>query len=193
MNRFLAVIVETSQRCVQSHEKGLEVSDASRTATFSLGTITADADGRLFSNYGTFALGHTSTAVTLTWTPHTTREKWRLTHFGTAANTGNAADSADPNKDGETNLLEFATGQNLNANARVSTPLAANGANLEFTYTRANAALADGVTFTVEWSDTLAAGSWSNAGVTEQILADNGTVQTVKTSMPAGSGNDLPG
>ena len=73
----------------------------SRTGTFALGTITADAGARVFSNYGTFALGHTSTAVTLTWTPHTARENWRLTHFGTVQNTGTAADTADPNKDGE--------------------------------------------------------------------------------------------
>ncbi len=45
----------------------------------------------------------------------------------------------------------------------------------------------DGLTFTVEWSDTLAANSWSNAGVTEQILNDNGIVQSVKATLSAGS------
>jgi hypothetical protein len=61
-----------------------------------------------------------------------------------------------------------------------------NGANLEFTYTRSKAAVADGVSFTVEWSDTLAANSWSTVGVTQQVLSDNGTVQQVKASVPTG-------
>lgn len=110
-------------------------------------------------------------------------EQWRLTNFGTTANSGNAADSADPDKDGETNLLEFATGQNPNAVTLAAPVLVKNGATLEFTYTRGNAAITDGVVFTVEWSDTLAANSWSVAGVAEQILGDNGTVQTVRASV----------
>ena len=46
-----------------------------------------------------------------------------------------------------------------------------------------------GITHAVEWSDTLAAERWSSAGVTEQILSDNGTVQQVKASIPTGSNN----
>ena len=45
--------------------------------------------------------------------------------------------------------------------------------------------MSDGIAFTVEWSDTLAANSWSNAGVTEQLLTDNGIVQTVKATLSA--------
>jgi hypothetical protein len=62
-----------------------------------------------------------------------------------------------------------------------------NGAVLEFNYTRSLAALADAVPFTVEWRDDLASGAWSSVGVTEQILSDNGTVQTVKASVAAGA------
>lgn len=35
---------------------------------------------------------------------------WRLLHFGTSESTGDAADSADPDGDGTTNLLEYALG-----------------------------------------------------------------------------------
>jgi uncharacterized delta-60 repeat protein len=35
-------------------------------------------------------------------------EAWRLRHFGAVAGTGDAADGADPDKDGLTNLVEFA-------------------------------------------------------------------------------------
>jgi autotransporter-associated beta strand protein len=125
--------------------------------------------------------------VNVTGTAMSELQIWRQTHFGTTANTGTAADIFDANKDGEVNLMEFATGQNPNAATRAAIGVVKNGATLEFTYTRANAALSDGVTFTPEWSDTLAVGSWSSAGVTEQILSDNGTLQTVRASFPAGS------
>jgi autotransporter-associated beta strand protein len=114
----------------------------------------------------------------------TALEQWRYTNLGTLANTGSAANQFDSNGDGEVNLLEFATGQLPNATTTTSTPLIRNGATLNFTYTRSRAAMADGVTFSVEWSDTL--NGWSTAGVSEQILSDNGTVQTVKASILAG-------
>ena len=45
-----------------------------------------------------------------------------------------------------------------------------------------------GAVFTVEWSDTLPGPNpWSTAGVTQQILSDNGTVQQVKATIPTGS------
>lgn len=42
----------------------------------------------------------------------TPREAWRYSHFGVTANTGAAADTADMDKDGLPNLLEFAFGLN---------------------------------------------------------------------------------
>jgi len=41
-------------------------------------------------------------------TPVTQREAWRKAYFGTTANTGNAADEADPNGNGTSNLLDYA-------------------------------------------------------------------------------------
>ena len=43
-------------------------------------------------------------------------------------------------------------------------------------------------TFIVEWRDSLTTGAWSSVGVTEQILTYNGTVQSVKATLPAGAG-----
>jgi hypothetical protein len=115
-------------------------------------------------------------------------EQWRQTHFGTMSNTGSAADDADPNRDGIANKLEFYLARNPVAqNLPTSLPTATrNGTTLEYTYTRSISAMTE-VTYAVEWSDTLAAGSWSSAGVTERVLSNNGTVQQVKASMPAGS------
>ncbi len=114
----------------------------------------------------------------------TAQDQWRLAHFGTTANSGLAADGMDANNDSESNFLEFATGQNPNAATRATQTLVPSSPTLEFTYNRSLAAMADGITFSVEWSDTLT--NWSATGVTEQLLNDNGTMQTVKAIIPAG-------
>lgn len=121
---------------------------------------------------------------TFTLTALTRLETWRRQAFGTHDNSGAAADLFDSNGDGEVNLIEFATGQLPNAATTVSTPLMRNGATLDFTYTRSRAAMADGMSFFVEWSDTFS--GWSAVGVSEQLISDNGTVQIVKATVPAG-------
>ena len=113
---------------------------------------------------------------------------WRYIHFGTFTNSGNAADLFDANGDGESNFMEYAAGQDPHAATTARPGIVRNGATIEFTYTRSDAALGDGTTFAVEWSDTLAPGSWSTAGVTEQILTADGTLQTVRASVAMGTG-----
>lgn len=105
--------------------------------------------------------------------PNTAQEDWRMTHFGTTDNTGNASDSFDVNFDGESNLLEFATGQNPYANTSAAVSVTMNGASMEFRYTRSNAAAGDGILFAVEWTDTLAPTSWSSAGVSDVAAPEN--------------------
>ncbi|MFC7335939.1 BNR-4 repeat-containing protein [Haloferula chungangensis] len=117
-------------------------------------------------------------------------EDWRLVHFGTTENSGSASDSKDANSDGESNLMEFATGQNPHAATRLSTALEMNGDAIEFRYTASKAALADGVSFEVEWSDTLQAESWSVVGVTEVTDPENSEDSEVEhriATVPAGS------
>ena len=53
---------------------------------------------------------------------HTPSENWRFTNFGTTNNTGNAADTSDPDRDGLNNLLEYALGSNPNSNAASAAP-----------------------------------------------------------------------
>jgi len=159
------------------------------SGSMSLGTVSPDSVGHLPSAYGSFSLAHSPTAVALQWTAYSAIERWRFASFGAIANSGNASDSADPNSDGEPNLLEFATGQSPLAATSFAPSLIPNGGVLDFTYTRSAAAVASGFSFAVEWSDTLAEGSWSGAGVTEQVLSDNGTLRTVRASIPAGAGS----
>jgi GH35 family endo-1,4-beta-xylanase len=116
-------------------------------------------------------------------------QTWRQQHFNSTTNRGNAADNSDANADGESNFMEFATGQNPHTNNRATPTLVRNGANLEFTYLRSDAALAENVVFIVEWSDDLTAGSWSSTGVNQTILSDNSTTQSVRGSVPASAGS----
>lgn len=113
-------------------------------------------------------------------------ESWRQTYFGTTSNTGDAADYADPDFDGVVNFLEFSTGGTPTLTTTMPGQAALVSGNFEFTYTRANAASTGGVTFIVEWSDTLPNTVWSTTGVTQTMLSDNDTVQQWKATLPVG-------
>jgi hypothetical protein len=126
-----------------------------------------------------------SSTGTFVISPSTPYQAWRSTHFGTAASVGAAADGFDADNDGETNLLEFATGQNPFSSSRVVTLLTKNENRLEFLYPKNSAAI--DVIYTVEWSDTLQ-NDWSSAGVTSRVISDIATNQQIKAFVPAGSG-----
>jgi len=180
---------------IVNHGTGLGWTSVSGPGPVFITNPTATGATVLFTRPGTHLLrlsagnahGESSRSLEIvtTGTAMTELEIWRMQHFGSIADN----DNTDSNKDGETNLLEFATGQNPHANTLTTTGIGRSGANIEFTYTRSKAAMSDGITFTVEWSDSLAPGSWSGTGVTEQILGDDGTVQSVRSSVGAGSGS----
>lgn len=154
------------------------------------GTFAAKPEGSVFTEDGyswiISYLGGDGNDVTLTLA--TPLQVWRFTYFGTVQNTGNAADGFDANADGESNLIEYATAQNpTTASLATLTPLRIDNA-VEITYTRSRAAFDGGMIFTVEWSDTLAPDSWSDTGVTQSILTDNGVQQSVKAAVPAAPG-----
>jgi hypothetical protein len=114
-------------------------------------------------------------------------DEWRLFWFGTTSNTGSAADTADDDKDGVPNLMEFGLGLNPTLPAVPTFQTQVNGSNLEFTYTRSNAAVLAGRTFQVPWTQTLNGSDWNYADTTQTVLTDNGTFQTVKATVPKGS------
>ena len=114
-------------------------------------------------------------------------EAWRQTHFGTAASSGNASDSADPDRDGEANFLEFCTGQNPLAGTTAGVAADAPAGGIEFTYHRSRAAVDSGYLFSVEWSDSLAADTWTPVG--PGSIVTDGSVQAMQAVIPAGSGN----
>jgi hypothetical protein len=123
--------------------------------------------------------------------PRPELEIWRIERFG--AGSGNpslAGNDADPDADGETNLYEFATGQDPTAGSRISTSTRHTGANLEFIYLRSKAAVQDGWDFTVKWSDDLSESGWSSTGIADQNpepLSETATTETLLILVPAGT------
>jgi hypothetical protein len=128
----------------------------------------------------------TSATAILSIAALTPIETWRQTHFGSTADAGNAANAADPDRDGLNNLLEFATGTLPNAPSLTPGTLQRSGSNLLFTFTRNVNALTS-VSYIVEWSDSMAASTWSVSGVVLGAPATIGSVQTITATVPAGS------
>jgi hypothetical protein len=87
---------------------------------------------------------------------HTPLESWRLTHFGTIENTGNAADTFDHDADGLVNLAEYALGGDPTSAADAPRPTMAMTGDaprmLHFSFQRARS----DVTYFVEQSADLA-------------------------------------
>jgi len=171
-------------------------SKAGGPGSVTFGDPSSPATTAIFSQSGNYVLQLSAanafgeTSRTLPVTVLSNIEGWRQTHFGTIANSGAAADGADPDSDGQINLVEFASGTSPTASNRPPKALESSAGNLELIYPRSHAAVAGGVVFAVEWSDTLA-GEWSTAGVTHEPVpgGDDGTSQLWKATVPAGSGD----
>ncbi len=119
-----------------------------------------------------------------------TVDYWREIPAGTYAHW--AADhpiasspTADSDGDGYANLLEYALGLDPTAVDSGVTPLTVDDESLCLDYTRPRAVT--DVTYQVEWADAIDSGDWSNAGVTQQILNDDGMRRVVRVSLPRGA------
>jgi len=133
---------------------------------------------------GVNALGTTNGSdLTFTTLPNAL-QNWRQTNFGTMANSGTTADAADYDNDGIPNLIEWACNLNPTIRSEVPATVMANGTTFTYNYSRGTAAASAGGSFIVEWSNTLAAGSWSSSGVVQTVLSDDGTTQQVQAVIP---------
>ena len=125
-------------------------------------------------------------------------QTWRQTWFGTMANSGNAADTANQDGDGGINIVEFGFGTNptvnqsnaISVNGPVITPGSPavsltntpTGVDFRALYGRRTDYVAAGVGYTVEFSPDLIA--WVASADIPAVLADNGTVQAVTVPYP---------
>ena len=125
--------------------------------------------------------GESANSTQASGTTYTTLQKWRLTYFGTMSNSGNAADTADPDGDGWTNSQEFLTGTdptNAASTLKVTGLTIGSDGNITVSFSTVS-----GKAYRVERSDTLQAGSWS-------VLQDNitGTGDTFQVIDVGGAG-----
>lgn len=96
-----------------------------------------------------------------------------------------SGETAEPAGDGVRNLLKYALGLNAQVNAASGLPVAGtavvNGTNcLTFSYTKMDSAT--DITYEPQWSSDLA--TWSNSGLVETVISDNGTRQQVQDAIP---------
>ncbi len=149
--------------------------------------------GLAYGNYqatvlvGTADPGHALTVlpVTLAVTPIGT---WRQTHFGSANDSGNAADTADPDHDGLINILEYAFGTDPMAASPYPLTLALNNGHLTLTFNRPHPAPSD-ISYLFEVADDVTSGIWySGPAYTSQSVTDNldGTETVVVTDLAGG-------
>jgi fibronectin-binding autotransporter adhesin len=118
-------------------------------------------------------IGGTGNDVTLTALPLTSIEQWRLLHFGTIDNSGNAADDFDFDNDALQNLLEFAFGLDPKQSSAGQLPAGKIiGDNIVMSFTQPPDV--SGITYGAEWSTTLSSdpADWtpvpdSDPGLTE--------------------------
>lgn len=118
---------------------------------------------------------------------------WRQTHFSISSDSGNAANSADPDHDGLNNLTEYALGTDPmsaagtdggSAQPKASIVTDNNTDYLQITVTRAD--IKTDITYSIEVSPDLEDANWT---ATTNILEDTATTLRVRDSLPL-SGND---
>jgi len=109
----------------------------------------------------TNSVGTSGTSIEANALPVDARQAWRLAHFGQVANTGNAANTADPDNDGRSNLLEYAVGSDPKQPDGPSPgALGKTGDGLRLTLTFPR--IADpALTYTVEAADSPDQASWT--------------------------------
>jgi fibronectin type 3 domain-containing protein len=100
----------------------------------------------------------------------TALQTWRQANFGTTANEGDAANTADPDADGQSNLLEYALGTNPNTAGALPVTVARSGNALTLSFSRiADATLVYKIEASndlVGWTTAHTYGTFPDAGTT---------------------------
>ncbi len=156
------------------------------TVLNSTGALTGTFGQRLATTggEGTFLVTQTGNTVVLSQYL-SALASWRLANFATSANTGTAADTADFDGDGASNLLEYALGTTPTSAASVSVPTPqVSGLRLQVSFLRARSDL----TYIVEASPDLSTNAWTaiatNPGTVGQSVTITDTVDLPAATPP---------
>ena len=178
---------------------------ASPAITYSKASNTLFAPGTTTVTVtATDAAGNAGTATfTVTVTPLTPAENWRYANFGTAANTGAAAGTADADGDGKTNAVELAFGTDPNnagsgpgaltftgtfagggtIGQRGQPIVRAEGTDRRALFMRRIDYAAAGLTYAVEFTGDLT--TWEASTETPVTLASDGVYEIVSVPYPS--------
>jgi hypothetical protein len=139
--------------------------------------IALNTGGNTISVQVTAQDGVATTTYTVTVIRLTNLQTWRLTNFGTMANSGTAADTYDDSGDGLPNLLKYAFAldpASTTAAAQLPRPVS-DGTNLTISFNAS--ANVSGIAYTAEWTETLNPANW-------QPVSDTGSGAMHIFSMP---------
>lgn len=111
-------------------------------------------------------------------------QTWRMSHFGTSEDTGDAADAANPDFDTLNNLMEFALATDPAVFDSPYQSMLINGTAMLVEYSRRKST---GYSIYAEWSPNLQPGSWDVVGITEES-EDDGEFETMTVTVPYAPG-----
>lgn len=117
-------------------------------------------------------------------------EEWRLARLGTTANAGDAADHADPDKDGIPNLVEWACLLDpVEQNPAPLTVALTSPGSMTATYTLSRTALTAGALCAVEWSASLGPDAvWSTQTITTSMISENASSRIMQARLSTADG-----
>ena len=154
-------------------------------ATFNVSGFTSDgaAAGSRKWTKGVYQFDEATHTLSVVGAPLSALQSWRVTHFGDSANSGNGADSADPDNDGRANLLEYATGTLPNSADSGSVVTVARSGNV---LTLSFAHIGDtSLSYVVEARNDLA--TWSTAQTYTGFATAGTTTYTDNVTLTSGS------
>lgn len=157
-------------------------------ATYSVSSVTVNGAGDYAVVVTDFYGSTTSNTVAVTVNSLTLQQTWRQIYFGTTANTGNSADTADPDGDGLANLLEYALDLDPTAPSISGLPQAATEPGY-WTYTYTRPSNRTDLSYTVQASTDLS--TWFTNGLTLTLVSDNGQLATYQAKYPTTSTDKL--
>ena len=126
--------------------------------------------------------GSSPNSGVLSATPLSAAQAWRQTYFGTLSNTGAAADSADPDGDGQSNLAERIAGTNPMSATDVFRADALAGSNATFTF---RFPAKTGHSYVVEYTSDLIKANWQPVE-TIPVVADGVISRNYSTTLGRG-------